>query len=186
MRKTSTTTHARSIDANLRTWCYEVGTRFEEVNRQAVHDFARYCESGQVIELGCGDGAAANEFLRLGYEYVGIDVNPGKLRRIGGGVTHCRDVLEWLYEQDDDSLPNIFAHHFLEHTVDVEKILVEIARTLAPGGIYYAVTPAHDYIHTVHFIAFEDAEELLPPGLELLHSGEQKRNEPEYYCVAEK
>lgn len=179
--------HEESVKENLETWCYEVGTRFEEVNKDAVQDFISFLHPLEktVYELGCGDGAAGKEFVKNGFITYGIDINQEKLDKYPG-IRIRYDIFDLLKKYADNSLTNIFTHHALEHMINADEIIKEISRVLRPGGTYYAIVPAKDYLHSVHHVVFESVEELLPPGLEVLELKEQFRSEAEYKCVARK
>ncbi len=179
--------HKDSIKENLDVWCYERGTRFEIVNEEAAKEFMNILDStyNDILDLGCGDGAASQYFVENGLFVIGIDINEEKINKYPGlGITI--DMYEYLTILKDDSVMNIFTHHALEHTVKAKEVIKEIGRVLMPGGIYYAIVPAQDYLHTVHHVVFESAEELLPPGLIPLTMLYQDRHEPEFKCIAYK
>lgn len=178
-------TKLESILGNLHQWCFEVGSEFEQNNIAAVVDFVEtYKPVGTVVELGCGDGAALKAFEQLGIKTFGVDINKEKLDKAPGD-TALDDVLDWLVKQPRKSVDNIFTHHALEHMVHIDEVLAEIGRVLKPGGLYYAVVPAHDHVHEVHHVAFESAKELLPKGLKQVKLAEQERfGAKEYLCIA--
>lgn len=178
-------TRVESLLQNLDTWCYEVGSVFEQVNREAALEFVQIAGPQRVVDLGCGDGASMKFFAECGITALGVDINRRKLENVPG-YTVVTDMLSFLKSQPIAWLDNIYTHHALEHCVEADKVIQEIGRTLAPGGYYYAVVPAHDTIHSVHHVVFESAEELLPPGLEPIFVGEQTRNETEFKCIARK
>jgi len=176
-----------SILHNLNTWCYEVGTEFEEMGKLAAIDFMSYMDNSYVLELGCGDGASIKTFIKYKWAVLAIDINPHKLEKIKGIATLWEsDMLTALRTLKDNSVSNIFAHHSLEHVVNVEEVLKEISRVIKPGGYFYAVVPANDYLHSVHHVVFESPEELLQPEFKIIKAEKQIRNEPEYICVAQK
>ncbi len=179
--------HKQSIDSNLQQWCYEVDSEFQEANNNAAEEMAAYMNQHglkEVVELGCGDGAAVRKFAELGIEISGVDINSEKLAMIDKSIpTHKSDMVTWMSAQD--SVPSIFMHHSLEHIVSVEKLLALVTQKLRPGCIFYCVVPAGDHPHEVHHTAFDDASELMPPGLEVLHLGKQERfGHEEFKCVA--
>jgi len=179
--------HKDSIQENLDIWCYERGTRFEIANEEAAKEFMNLLEEPytDVIDLGCGDGAAGQYFVERGLFTIGIDINQEKLKNYPG-ISIAVDMYDFLREMKNESIQNIFTHHALEHTVRARDIIAECGRVLQPGGYYYAVVPANDHLHTVHHVVFEKAIELLPVGLIPIFCDYQDRMEPEFKCVAQK
>lgn len=179
--------HKESIKGNLAHWCYEVDSEFQQANDAAVLDAAKYMDVKTVYELGCGDGASLKGFWELGFKTFGIDINTDKLNAVEYGTTYKMDMVSWLQFAKVGSLPNIFMHHSLEHIVKVDKLLELVSKKLSKGGIFYCVVPADDTPNTVHFTAFDNAEELLPPGLKPIVVTKQERfGHPEFKCVATK
>lgn len=174
-----------AIAANLELWGFEIGGDYEACSQEAAEECMPLLSGSQVVDLGCGDGAALTRFIALGTDTLGIDINAEKLARCPGPTIQT-DILSWLREKPDDSVPNVFAHHSLEHLAGVTEVLAEIARVLKPGGLFYAVVPADGHLRDAHFTAFEAAAELLPPGLMQLHADFQFRVEPEWKLIARK
>lgn len=178
--------HKESIKGNLAHWCYEVDSEFQQVNDAAVEEAYDliYKLDLRVVELGCGDGASLRKFQELGVTTVGVDINADKLDR-AVGETIKADMVDYLWGVKNNSIPNIFMHHSLEHIIKVEELLNLVSAKLAKGGIFYCVVPADDTPNTVHYTAFDSAEELLPPGLEPIEIVKQERfGHPEFKCVA--
>jgi SAM-dependent methyltransferase len=182
---------------NVETWALEVGTRFESYSTNAVNEFIYYIKKysvrplpgahySEVLDLGCGDGAATTLLYDRKYDVVGVDINQKKLREIEAGpVIYQRDMYDFV--KNKFAFFHVFTHHALEHTPDAPKIIEEIGNRMMPGTIYYAVVPAEDYLHSVHHVVFEDAEELLPPKCEpLLMERRDRFNEKEFVCIAKK
>lgn len=179
-------THKESIEGNLGQWCYEVDSEFQQANDAAAEDAVSYMTTTTVYELGCGDGASLRKFRELGFDTIGIDINANKLDK-AVGKTIKADMVDWLWGIKDNSLPNIFMHHSLEHIINVDELLGLVTLKLAHNGIFYCVVPADDTPNTVHYTAFDSAEELLPPGLKPLVMAKQERfGHPEYKMVATK
>lgn len=189
-------TAKESIDENLNTWCYEVGSRFEEIGVDAADDFHFFFKKREfrdligedVYDLGSGDGASSRRLHNLGYYVISIDINKEKLEKCIASVKIQEDILTFLKDVPDGyGLGNVFTHHSLEHMVDAPEIIELIGKLILPGRIYYAIVPAGDYLHSVHHVVFESPEELLPPGMQPIILQEQERfGEKEFKCVAAK
>lgn len=175
-------THQESIDQNLETWCYEVGTHYEEYSKVAAQRFIKYIRKGNVVDLGSGDGAATNVFVNNGNKTVAVDINPEKLMKIKGAKLELTDFLGYLKK----SVDNIFCHHALEHYVDYEKVIAAIGKYLKKGCYCYIAVPKGDKPHSVHHVAFESLDEITPKGLEVIEAVETNDPWPEYYVIARK
>lgn len=181
-----------SIKHNLENFCYEVGSKFEKFSQLAVEEFIRFHEENKiknkkVYDLGCGDGAATKEFLRLGYKPIGVDINEQKLAAIEdscGARVLKRDL--WSFVTGKFVIDGgIFAHHSFEHSIDSPRVIRKVSARMIPGNLYYVVVPAGDHLHSAHHVVFESPDELLPPHFQPIYLDRRKRfNEDEFICVA--
>lgn len=183
MAKTINISPEESIQQNLGQWCYEVGTHYEEFSKKSAQRFIKYIKKQPVIDLGCGDGAATKVFITNGNPTTAVDINHDKLNKITGATKVNQDFLTYLTQP----LDNIFCHHALEHFVDYQSVLDRIGKHLKKGKYCYIAVPKGDHPHEVHHVAFESAEELIPPGLEVIEIGQSDDSEwPEYYAITRK
>lgn len=194
-------TAARSQQENLSTWCFEVGTRFEKMGAEAAQEFISIIDQNSekiknsrnfrhIVELGCGDGASVRQFINAGFGVTGVDINREKLEQNVGANIVMQDM--YKYVTTASSLPHIFTHHSLEHTINAPEIIEEVGKRLIKNYLFYAAVPAEDYLHSVHHIVFDSPEELLPPGCEPVlldkrarYDGENNK-ELEFVCIAKK
>lgn len=87
--------------------------------------------SGTLLDLGCGEGQAMRALDR---HVVGCDLTMELLHqaRAAGPVVCARlPHLPWIR---DDALGGAFAVFVLEHLDDVDRLFVEAARAVRPGG----------------------------------------------------
>jgi len=98
----------------------------------------RQGRSPRLLDLGCGTGELASIFLRAGYEYVGIDIEPERIayarKTYPRGRFHVMDAAQLRYP--DDYFDQILVTGVLHHLSDdeVRDIVREMRRVLRPGG----------------------------------------------------
>lgn len=101
-----------------------------------------------VLDLGCGNGRHTYEALKRGASVVSLDLDPEPLAQVGALVAAMRlegeiaPSARWLGVVGDAlSLPfergtfdRVIASEVLEHIVEDEAAMTEMARVLKPGG----------------------------------------------------
>jgi len=97
---------------------------------------------GLLLDLGCGDGAFGEELERQGWRVVGVDVAPRHLTTSAGRLTGAiaGDVAASLPVRSG-SVDAVFAGEVVEHVVDTDGFMSEVARVLRPGGSVVITTP---------------------------------------------
>lgn len=154
----------------------ERGTAFEDSSKDAAKKLKEYIKEGDLVDLGCGDGAAYDHLK--GFNYLGVDINQEKLND-NPGKTQLAEMGEFLSNSSDFDV--IFCHHALEHTPNPTEILALIGVRLKQGGYSYIEVPANDHIHSVHYSTFDEPGDLLPPGTREIKSG---TSEEGHYMIA--
>lgn len=92
----------------------------------------------RLLDLGCGTGELADQFLESGYEYVGVDIEPERIeyarRKYPKGKFHVMDASALQY--GDGYFDQILVTGVLHHLADeeVREIVREMKRVLRPGG----------------------------------------------------
>lgn len=87
-----------------------------------------------VIDLGCGDGRTLDLVAGLGMRAIGIDVNPDLAARAAGRHPVVIGRLPDLGFVKDGSIGVAYAVLSLEHVENLEKLFIEVQRTVRPGG----------------------------------------------------
>jgi 2-polyprenyl-6-hydroxyphenyl methylase/3-demethylubiquinone-9 3-methyltransferase len=96
----------------------------------------------RVVDVGCGGGFLAEEFAALGCRVTGIDPSPVS---VGAARAHAAQrglrigYLAGIGEElpvSDASFDVACCCDVLEHVTDVERVIAEVARALAPGGLF--------------------------------------------------
>ena len=92
----------------------------------------------RILDLGCGTGELAPAFLKAGYSYVGIDIEPERIeyaqRTYRKGKFHVMDAHHLRYADGyfDQILITGVLHHLSDR--DVRSIVAEMKRVLRPEG----------------------------------------------------
>lgn len=99
---------------------------------------------GPVLDIGCGEGMFAH-VLFDGQVDVGIDPNTRELERAReyGAYKELICCLGDAIPKESCSFNTILSNSVLEHILEIEPVIVEAHRLLAPGGRFYATVPTH-------------------------------------------
>ncbi len=89
---------------------------------------------GRLVDVGCGNGGMLSIAKRLGWQAVGLEIDP-----VAASAARARglDVLDGSYERlaaFRRQLDCIICSHVLEHVHDPRDLLVKLAEALKPGG----------------------------------------------------
>ena len=119
---------------------------------------------GRLLDLGCGVGHSFH--LLAPRETVGVDIEPAALtgqRR----ETHVADMRELPFPAA--GFASVLSVQSLEHVPDPERVVREVRRVLAPGGVAMFVTPntltfglPGEIVDPYHHVEFDE------PGLRAL------------------
>lgn len=99
---------------------------------------------GRVLDLGCGDGYLIERLIGVGHRpaaLVGLDVSADEL---GAARVRCPDVA-WLWGRAqavplaDGACAAVVSHLAFTLMPDLDVIVGEVARVLAPGGVFAAI-----------------------------------------------
>lgn len=109
---------------------------------------------GRVLDVGCGAGSVAKAVKceRPDLDVLGCDVSQSALAVAGspaGGVDFRLATAERL-PFGDGELDFVWIFDVLEHVVDPEVVLREVARVLKPGGGFHIVLPLEGQPRTLY------------------------------------
>jgi len=101
-----------------------------------------------ILDVGCGEGLFAH-ILFEGQIDAGIDPNGRELER-AGRLGRYRELIQCTGDRipkPDGSYRTIFSNSVLEHIPDLDGVLRELFRLLAPGGQMFVTVPSHRFDH---------------------------------------
>ncbi|HKB29846.1 MAG TPA: methyltransferase domain-containing protein [Streptosporangiaceae bacterium] len=110
----------------------------------------------RVLDLGCGAGRHAFEVYRRGADVVALDMNAGELAevramfaamRAAGTAPAAADARTAAGDATampfrDGSFDRVIAAEVLEHILDDQRAMYELARVLRPGGLAAVTVPS--------------------------------------------
>lgn len=95
----------------------------------------------RVLEIGLGQGADAEQLIRRGAIWSGLDLTPESVSRVetrfrlrGLKFEQIRQGSVLSIPYPDDSFDMVFSHGVLHHVPEIRKAQAEIHRVLRPGG----------------------------------------------------
>lgn len=98
-------------------------------------------ESGRVLDVGSLDCNGSYKPLFAGWEYIGLDIVPGK------NVDHVSPEPYHWEGLDDESFDVVISGQTLEHVEKPELLFGEIRRVLKRGGKCCIVAPSEGPAH---------------------------------------
>ncbi len=123
---------------------------------------------GDIVDLGCGDGAAAGP-LRHRYPkplLVGVDTSPAMLAKAKGyGALIEADAAVWKVERP---VAMIFSNAALHWLADHATLMPRLASMLAPGGVL-AVQMPRQYFAPSHRFLRDIAAAMFPDRFDFVH-----------------
>ena len=121
---------------------------FDEHRARFAHDLElvrQHAGGGRVLEVGTYPGYVTYCLKRLGYDAVGVDLDPGRSeafsRAHGLEVIRCDIEREPLPLADAQFTVVLLCEVFEHLRVDPIHALEEVRRVLAPGGVLVLETP---------------------------------------------
>jgi SAM-dependent methyltransferase len=123
-------------EANLTVPAF-IDKRLDEI----VAAFAPYRQSKRLLDVGCGAGTILQAARRAGWAAEGIEVSRPAVEhvRAAGFKAFHGELAAAHYPAG--SFDVVTASEVLEHLPDPQPMLVEIARILRPGGLFWGTTP---------------------------------------------
>ena len=102
---------------------------------------------GRSIDLGCGTGLAARAFAPIVDDIIGIDLSPKMVERARATGLYAElavaEIVDGLQCRPDGSADVILAADVMVYVHDMAPLLAEVARVLAPCGLFAFTVESH-------------------------------------------
>lgn len=121
--------------------------------KHAVGLFKKYKATGKALDFGCGVGYSTGFLKSLGFNSIGVDINPKmiELAKENDKTGTYKLIKNSKIPYDDVTFDLVFASFVLleiSTLLQVEEVLIEISRVLKPGAHFIAlVDNANMYSH---------------------------------------
>jgi SAM-dependent methyltransferase len=105
-------------------------------------------DNDSVLDIGGGECLFINN-IKCGKKFV-CDLNPDVKEYANSDVTVIQQSAENISDISDKSIDVVFVSNFFEHLKDksdLEKVIAEIKRILAPGGLLLVIQPNIKYAY---------------------------------------
>ena len=112
-------------------------TRLKKVYRMILEE-----KSGNLLDIGCGNGDFSSLFIKAGWEPYGIDLDAANIEQakvIGVKASVC-DITKGL-PFEDNFFECVLAGEVIEHLIDTDFLIKEIFRVVRAGGCVIITTP---------------------------------------------
>jgi SAM-dependent methyltransferase len=114
-----------------------------------ARDYARLHRGAGILDFGCGAGNVVEAGLAAGLPICGADVfYSGAATRPRGDAIH--EIHEGRLAFPDASFGLVVNNQVMEHVEDLDAVLREIHRVLAPGGVLLSIFPSRDVFREGH------------------------------------
>ena len=117
-----------------------------DLRESRIRKLLRLLESephGRLLDVGCAGGELAALLTARGWRVQGAETEPALLdaARARGIEARAVDLDRAPLPWPDGAFDAVVAAEVIEHVVDTDRLLAEIARVLHPGGALIVTTP---------------------------------------------
>jgi 2-polyprenyl-6-hydroxyphenyl methylase/3-demethylubiquinone-9 3-methyltransferase len=136
--------------STIRFWINPV--RFGYFERVLKREKALERGQRKLLDVGCGGGLLAEEFVRAGLEVTGIDPASETIETARAHAAASGLSIEYQAGSGErlpfaeESFDHVACCDVLEHVDDVDRVIGEIARVLRPGGLFLYDTVNRTFI----------------------------------------
>ncbi|WP_432493899.1 bifunctional 2-polyprenyl-6-hydroxyphenol methylase/3-demethylubiquinol 3-O-methyltransferase UbiG [Kineococcus gypseus] len=117
--------------------------RFEYFRSVLTQRLGRDPAGARALDIGCGGGFLAEEFARLGCAVVGVDPSAASLATAREHAAASGLAIDYRVGRGEDlpvedhAFDVVYCCDVFEHVDDLERVVAETARALAPDGVYF-------------------------------------------------
>lgn len=111
-----------------------------------VEGFSAYRQTNRLLEIGFGAGALLEAAGLKGWMAEGVEVSRRAIQHAEEKGIKAFGGELFQAEYEDNYFDVVAAAEVLEHVSAPDRLLLEIARVLRPGGLFWATTPHGDGI----------------------------------------
>lgn len=182
----------RGAGARLESDWYAWSGADPQLARTGLSHYVPHLQRGPVLELACGRGELLGLLREAGVEARGVDLDEGMVQaaRAAGLQVELGDALTALRGTADAGLQGVVSAHFVEHLHpdQLQELVSESARVLAPGGTLVLATPNAACLSVIGHDFWRDPTHVRPydpqllaflcarAGLDVVETGENPRN----------
>lgn len=140
--------YAGRFDRHLtRSLAYRGPALLADAVRRAASTRLREPAFGEVLDLGCGTGLSGEAIRPAARTLVGVDLSPAMVRKARAkriyDELHVGDLVAWLGGRPDRSADLAIACDVAVYLGDLAPLWREVARALAPGGLFALTVQSH-------------------------------------------
>lgn len=140
--------YATRFDRHLgRSLRYRAPALLHDAVRRACSGRGRPFRFGHALDLGCGTGLAAEAFRGECGVIAGVDLSPAMVAKAERKRLYDElavgDLVAWLATRPAGMADLALAADVLVYLGDLRPVFAEVARVLAPGGLFALTVQAH-------------------------------------------
>lgn len=110
-----------------------------EEDKKFVNEFVKYLNGNKILDMGCGCGNLTKEFIKDGYDTVGIDLSKKMIEIARKKVPNTRFEIQDIRKTnfEDETFDGLFVSRSLIHikSEEIQKTLQEFYRILKNNGV---------------------------------------------------
>lgn len=96
---------------------------------------------GKALDVGAGEGWATLRLRELGFDAIGVERSPAIAARAPEGIVEIGDAQDLPVSEASQDF--VLCNSILEHVLNPDLVISELARVLAPGGVAVLTTTNH-------------------------------------------
>jgi SAM-dependent methyltransferase len=105
----------------------------ESVDSVIANYYRRPPDGAKAVDVGAGEGWATEHLRELGFDAIGVERSPQLAELAPTGTVLVGDAQS--LPLDDGSQDFVLCNSILEHVLDPPRVIAELRRVLAPGGV---------------------------------------------------